>query len=237
MDKIIATLVMTHITIIAVTLYLHRSQAHRSVEFHPAVNHFFRFWLWLTTGMTTKAWVAVHRKHHQSTDVEGDPHSPHIFGIWRLLTGGWSLYHEATKDPRFVLKYGVGTPKDKIETFYTRYHRHGILLMLVIDLLLFGPWGFLVWGVQMIWIPFWAAGFINGIGHWWGYRNGHTDDHSRNVSPWGILIGGEELHNNHHLNPASPKLSRRWFEFDAGWFWIKVLSFVGLAKVRNLNTV
>jgi stearoyl-CoA desaturase (Delta-9 desaturase) len=237
MIEIIATLVMTHITIIAVTLYLHRSQAHRSVEFHPAVNHFFRFWLWLTTGMTTKAWVAVHRKHHQSTDVEGDPHSPHIFGIWRLLTGGWSLYHEATKDPRFVLKYGVGTPKDKIETFYTRYHRQGILVMLVIDLLLFGLWGFLVWGVQMIWIPFWAAGFINGIGHWWGYRNGHTDDHSRNVFPWGILIGGEELHNNHHLNPASPKLSRRWFEFDAGWFWIKVLSSVGLAKIRSSNAV
>ena len=237
MIEIIATLVMTHITIIAVTLYLHRSQAHRSVEFHPAVNHFFRFWLWLTTGMTTKAWVAVHRKHHQSTDVEGDPHSPHIFGIWRLLTGGWSLYHEATKDPRFVLKYGVGTPKDKIETFYTRYHRQGILVMLVIDLLLFRLWGFLVWGVQMIWIPFWAAGFINGIGHWWGYRNGHTDDHSRNVFPWGILIGGEELHNNHHLNPASPKLSRRWFEFDAGWFWIKVLSSVGLAKIRSSNAV
>jgi stearoyl-CoA desaturase (delta-9 desaturase) len=233
MDKIIATLVMTHITIIAVTLYLHRSQAHRSVEFHSAVNHFFRFWLWLTTGMTTKAWVAVHRKHHQSTDVEGDPHSPHIFGIWRLLTGGWSLYHEATKDPHFVLKYGVGTPTDKIETFYTRYHRHGILLMLVIDLLLFGPWGLLVWGVQMIWIPFWAAGFINGVGHWWGYRNGHTDDHSRNVSPWGILIGGEELHNNHHLNPASPKLSRRWFEFDIGWMWLGVFRILRLAKLRN----
>jgi stearoyl-CoA desaturase (delta-9 desaturase) len=183
--------------------------------------------------MTTKAWVAVHRKHHQSTDVEGDPHSPHIFGIKRLLLGGWSLYHEATKDPKFVIKYGSGTPKDRIEVFYTRYHRHGILLMLVIDLLLFGPWGFLVWGVQMIWIPFWAAGFINGIGHWWGYRNGDTNDYSRNVSPVGILIGGEELHNNHHLDPASPKFSRKWWEFDIGWIYIKFLELLGLATVRR----
>jgi len=227
------TLVVTHITILSVTLYLHRSQAHRGVEFHPALNHFFRFWLWLTTGMTTKAWVAVHRKHHQTTDVPGDPHSPHVFGIWRLLTGGWSLYHEATKDVAFVLNYGVGTPRDRIETFYTRYHQYGILLMLVIDLLLFGLWGALVWGVQMIWIPFWAAGFINGIGHWWGYRNGDTNDYSRNVSPVGILIGGEELHNNHHLDPASPKFSRHWWEFDEGWFWIKVLEKFKLATIRN----
>jgi len=183
--------------------------------------------------MTTKAWVAVHRKHHQTTDVEGDPHSPHIFGIWRLIFGGWSLYHEATKDPNFVIKYGVGTPKDRAEIFYTRYHRYGILLMLVIDLLLFGLWGFLVWGVQMIWIPFWAAGFINGIGHWWGYRNGDTNDYSRNVSPVGILIGGEELHNNHHLDPASPKFSRKPWEFDIGWFYIRILSIVGLAKIKT----
>ena len=232
MDKIIATLVMTHITIIAVTLYLHRSQAHRSVEFHPVVNHFFRFWLWLTTGMTTKAWVAVHRKHHQNTDVEGDPHSPHLFGLKRLLLGGWSLYHEATKDPNMVIKYGMGTPKDRIEKFYTRYHRHGILVMLVIDLLLFGLWGFLVWGIQMIWIPLWAAGVINGLAHWWGYRNTDTKDTSRNLLPIAIWIGGEELHNNHHADGANAKFSQKWYEFDIGWMYIRILQKLRLATVR-----
>ena len=182
--------------------------------------------------MITKQWVAVHRKHHQNTDIEGDPHSPHVFGIWKLLFGGWSLYHEATKDPNMVLKYGMGTPKDSAERFYTRHHRRGIFLMLLINVILFGWAGLVIWGIQMIWIPFWAAGFINGIGHWWGYRNGHTDDHSRNVSPVGILIGGEELHNNHHLDPANPKFSRRWFEFDSGWMWIKLLELVRLAKIR-----
>ncbi len=233
LQGLIVTLILTHITIISVTLYLHRSQAHRSVEFHPVLNHFFRFWVWLTTGMTTKAWVAVHRKHHQSTDIEGDPHSPHVFGIWRLVFGGWSLYHEATKDPAFVIKYGAGTPKDRIEILYSRHHQAGFLLMLIIDLVLFGLPGLLIWGVQMIWIPFWAAGFINGVGHWWGYRNGSTDDHSRNVSPWGILIGGEELHNNHHLDPASPKFSRKSWELDVGWIYIRILSVLGLAKVRT----
>ena len=232
MTELIAVLIMTHITIVAVTLYLHRSQAHRGVEFNPVLAHFFRFWLWLTTGMTTKAWVAVHRKHHQSTDIEGDPHSPHLFGIKRLLLGGWSLYHEATKDPAMVIKYGAGTPKDRAEVFYSRYHKYGIYLMLLIDVLMFGWWGVLVWGVQMIWIPFWAAGFINGIGHWWGYRNGETKDHSRNVSPMGILIGGEELHNNHHLDPASPKFSRKWFELDIGWVYIRILCALRLAKLR-----
>lgn len=234
MDKIIATLVMTHITIVCVTLYLHRCQAHRGIEFHPVVSHFMRFWLWLTTGMTTKQWVAIHRKHHQTTDVEGDPHSPHVFGIWTLMFSGWSLYNTAAKDPHFVIKYGAGTPKDWIERkLYTPHHRLGILLMLVIDLVLFGPLGFIVWGVQMLWIPFWAAGFINGVGHWWGYRNGETKDQSRNIFPWGLWIGGEELHNNHHLDPANPKLSRRWFEFDLGWFYIKLLEFFRLAKVRT----
>jgi stearoyl-CoA desaturase (delta-9 desaturase) len=233
MELILITLLFTHITIVSVTLYLHRCQAHRGVEFHPALAHFFRFWLWLTTGMTTKAWVAVHRKHHQSTDVDGDPHSPHVFGIWKLIFGGWSLYHQATKDATFVIKYGVGTPKDRAEVFYSRYHKYGIYLMLLIDLLLFGGWGVLVWGVQMIWIPFWAAGFINGIGHWWGYRNGETEDYSRNVSPVGILIGGEELHNNHHLDPASPKFSRKWYEFDIGWMYICVLEKLGLATVKR----
>ena len=233
MNLILITLLMTHLTIVSVTLYLHRSQAHRGVEFHPWLNHFFRFWLWLTTGMTTKAWVAVHRKHHQSTDVAGDPHSPHVFGIWRLLFGGWSLYHTATKDPAFVLKYGTGTPRDRAELFYSRYHKWGIYLMLLIDILLFGWAGLIVWGVQMIWIPFWAAGFINGIGHWWGYRNGVTKDHSRNIGPIGIIVGGEELHNNHHLAPASPKFSIKPWEFDIGWMYIKGLEFVGLAKLKG----
>lgn len=232
MIELIYTLIVTHITIICVTLYLHRGQAHRGIEFHPVLEHFMRCWLWLTTGMTTKAWVAVHRMHHQKTDVAGDPHSPHVFGIWKLLFGGWSLYHSATKDPAMVIKYGAGTPKDKIEVFYTRYHRQGIFVMLAINLLLFGFWGLLIWGVQMLWIPFWAAGFINGIGHWWGYRNGNTKDHSRNVSPVGVLIGGEELHNNHHLDPTNPKLSRRWFEFDVGWMWLTIFRTLRLAKLK-----
>jgi stearoyl-CoA desaturase (delta-9 desaturase) len=193
-----------------------------------------RFWLWLTTGMNTKQWVAVHRKHHQTTDVEGDPHSPHVFGIKTVMTTGWYLYNKASKDADFVMQYGKGTPKDWIERkLYTPYTRLGILLMLAIDLLLFGPWGFLVWGVQMVWIPFWAAGMINGLAHWWGYRNGDTKDHSRNISPIGIIVGGEELHNNHHLAPASPKFSRKPWEFDIGWMYIKGLEFLGLAKLKG----
>jgi stearoyl-CoA desaturase (delta-9 desaturase) len=192
-----------------------------------------RLWLWLTTGMNTKQWVAIHRKHHQTTDVEGDPHSPHVFGIKTVMTTGWYLYNKASKDADFVMQYGKGTPKDWIERkLYTPHTRLGILLMLVIDLLLFGPWGFLVWGVQMIWIPFWAAGMINGLAHWWGYRNGETKDYSRNISPIGIIVGGEELHNNHHLDPANPKLSRKWFEFDIGWMWFRLFELVGLAKIR-----
>jgi stearoyl-CoA desaturase (delta-9 desaturase) len=192
-----------------------------------------RFWLWLTTGMNTKAWVAIHRKHHRSTDVPGDPHSPHVFGIWNVLFKGAVLYHTASKDKEMVQQYGVGTPDDWIEQkLYTPHSRLGIALMLVIDLVLFGPWGLLVWGIQMIWIPFWAAGVVNGVGHWLGYRNGETKDRSTNFSPWGILIGGEELHNNHHLSPASPKLSRKWFEFDMGWAWFKIFESLKLAKVR-----
>lgn len=233
MELILITLLMTHLTIVSVTLYLHRSQSHRGVEFHPVIAHFMRFWLWMTTGMNTKQWVAIHRKHHQTTDQEGDPHSPHVFGIKTVMTTGWYLYNKASKDANFVMQYGKGTPKDWIERkLYTPYTRLGILLMLVIDLLLFGPWGFLVWGVQMIWIPFWAAGMINGLGHWWGYRNGETKDHSRNISPIGIVVGGEELHNNHHLAPASPKFSIKPWEFDVGWMYIKVLSALGLAKVK-----
>ena len=231
---IFLTLLMTHITIVCVTLYLHRSQAHRAVEFNPIVAHFMRFWLWLTTGMVTKQWVAIHRKHHRFTDQPGDPHSPVVYGIKRVFFKGAGLYHSASKDSAMVEQYGVGTPGDWIErNLYSLHSRLGILLMLIIDLLFFGPWGLIVWAVQMLWIPFWAAGVVNGIGHWWGYRNNETKDTSRNISPWGIVIGGEELHNNHHLAPASAKLSVKSWEFDIGWFYIRILTLLGLAKIRT----
>jgi stearoyl-CoA desaturase (delta-9 desaturase) len=234
MSTIIATLVMTHITIACVTLYLHRSQAHRAVEFNPVIAHFMRFWLWLTTGMVTKQWVAIHRKHHRFSDVEGDPHTPHVYGIWRVLFKGALLYHAASKDKTMVDTYGVGTPADWMELHvYHPYSRLGIGLLLVLNTLIFGWWGLLVWGIQMLWIPFWAAGVINGVAHWIGYRNGKTKDHSRNISPWGIVIGGEELHNNHHLAPASARLSKTWWEFDIGWMYICILRSVGLAKLRT----
>ena len=233
MTAIIYTLVMVQITIACVTLYLHRSQAHRAVQFHPVVAHFMRFWLWLTTGMVTKQWVAVHRKHHQAADTEEDPHSPKIHGIWRVIFKGAFLYNEASKNKRLVYDLGMGTPDDWIEeNLYTPHSRLGILLMLIIDLVLFGPWGFVVWGVQMLWIPFWAAGVINGAAHWWGYRNYDVKDTSRNLWPWAIWIGGEELHNNHHGNGASAKFSRKKWEFDIGWQYIKILRFFRLATVR-----
>ena len=233
MTTIIATLVMVQITIACVTLFLHRSQAHRAVTFHPVVEHFMRFWLWLTTGMVTKQWVAIHRKHHQKSDQEGDPHSPQIYGIWRVLFKGWILYHDASKDLAMVEKLGIGTPDDWIERkLYTPHSRLGILLMLVIDLVLFGPMGLVVWGIQMIWIPFWAAGVINGLSHWWGYRNTDTKDTSRNLWPWAIWIGGEELHNNHHADGANAKFKQRWFEIDIGWIYIKILQSLKLATLR-----
>jgi stearoyl-CoA desaturase (delta-9 desaturase) len=192
-----------------------------------------RFWIWLTTGMVTKIWVAVHRKHHQTTDVEGDPHSPHIYGIKEILFAGAGFYNRKGKDAAFVMKYGMGTPKDWVERkIYTPHHSVGIYIMLAINLLLFGWVGLVIWGIQMIWIPFWAAGVINGIGHWWGYRNGETKDHSKNIIPIGILIGGEEMHNNHHLDPGNPKFSRRWFEFDVSWLYIRILCALRLAKLR-----
>ena len=233
MLEIIYTLVVTHITIICVTLFLHRGQAHRAIIFHPILSHFMRFWLWLTTGMVTKQWVAIHRKHHRFSDVEGDPHSPHVFGFWKVLFKGAFLYNDASKDKVMVDTYSAGTPSDWMEhNIYTPHSRLGIGLLLVFSLIVFGWWGLLIWGIQMIWIPFWAAGVINGLGHWWGYRNGETKEHSRNISPWGIVIGGEELHNNHHLSPASPKLSHKWFEFDMGWMWLSIFRFLKLAKVR-----
>ena len=225
---------MTHITILCVTLYLHRSQTHKAVSFHPAVNNFMRFWLWITTGMVTKQWVAIHRKHHQASDTAADPHSPQIYGIWRVLFGGAFLYHTASKDTAMVEKLGVGTPNDWMERHvYTPHSRLGILLMLVIDLVLFGPWGLVVWGVQMIWIPFWAAGVVNGIGHWVGYRNTDTKDTSRNIVPLGIIIGGEELHNNHHADGANASFKQRWWEFDEGWLVIQLLAKLKLATIRS----
>jgi len=233
MLEIIYTLVVTHITIICVTLFLHRSQAHRAIIFHPILSHFMRFWLWLTTGMVTKQWVAIHRKHHRFSDIEGDPHTPHVYGILHVLFKGAFLYHAASKDKDMVNTYGVGTPADWMELhLYQPHSRLGIGLLLLLSVFLFGWWGLLIWGIQMIWIPFWAAGVINGIGHWWGYKNGETKDYSRNISPWGIVIGGEELHNNHHLDPASARLSKNWYEFDIGWMWLSIFRFFKLARLK-----
>jgi stearoyl-CoA desaturase (delta-9 desaturase) len=193
-----------------------------------------RAWLWLTTGMVTQQWVAVHRKHHRFTEQSGDPHSPHVYGIGHVLFRGAGLYHSASQDRAMVEQYGAGTPNDWIErNLYTKHSRLGITLLLLVNLLCFSWWGIVVWGIQMIWIPFWAAGVINGLAHWIGYRNGKTKDHSRNIMPWGIIIGGEELHNNHHLEPASARLSKNWWEFDIGWFYIKILEFFKLASLRT----
>ena len=234
MNQIIYTLVITHITIICVTLFLHRGQAHRGIQFHPILSHFMRFWLWLTTGMVTKQWVAVHRKHHRFTEEAGDPHSPHVYGFWQVLFKGAGLYHTASKDTKMVAQYGAGTPDDWIERYlYTRHSRLGILVMLTFNILVWGPLGIITWLVQMWWIPFWAAGVINGLAHWWGYRNGETKDQSRNILPWGIIVGGEELHNSHHLEPANPKLSRRWFEFDIGWMYLQIFRHLRLATVTR----
>lgn len=233
MTPFIYTLVATHITIICVTLYLHRSQAHLGVTFHPIITHLMRFWLWLTTGMVTQQWVAIHRKHHRFTEEYDDPHSPHVFGIWRVIFKGALLYHEASKDKDMVNSYGRGCPADWLErNLYTPYSRLGIGILLVLNCWLWGWIGIVIWGIQMIWIPFWAAGVINGLAHWWGYRNGQTRDQSRNIMPWGVLIGGECLHNNHHLEPGNPRLSRRWFEFDIGWFYIRLLCILRLARLR-----
>lgn len=233
MSQLIFTLIVTQITIACVTLYLHRSQAHKAVTFHPVVTHFMRFWLWLTTGMVTKEWVAIHRKHHQASDTPEDPHSPQIYGIWCVLFGGAFLYVKASKDTNMIKKLGVGTPNDWIENnIYSKYPSLGIAIMAVIDVLLFGWTGLIVWGIQMIWIPFWAAGVINGLAHWVGYRNYDVKDTSRNLTPIAIWIGGEELHNNHHGDGAGAKFSKKWYEFDIGWMYIKILEYLLLAKVR-----
>jgi len=234
MSTIIATLVMVQITIACVTLYLHRSQAHRGVTFHPVVAHAMRFWLWLTTGMVTSEWVAIHRRHHQKSDQPGDPHSPQIYGIWTVLFKGALLYKQAARDRELVAQLSTGTPDDWIErNLYSKHSASGLLVMLLIDLLLFGLWGWLVWGIQMIWVPFWAAGVINGVSHWWGYRNTDTKDTSRNLWPWAFWIGGEELHNNHHADGANARFSQKWWEFDLGWMYICILKSLGLAKLRQ----
>jgi stearoyl-CoA desaturase (Delta-9 desaturase) len=233
MGSLIYTLIVTHITILCVTLFLHREQTHKGIVIHPLLSHPMRFWLWLTTGMVTKQWVAIHRMHHAYTDTEKDPHSPQIHGIWKLLFGGAFYYHVAAKDKKMIENFSRDVKTDFIENLYTKYNFLGILIMLWINLQLFGNTGLIIWIVQMLWIPFFAAGVVNGVGHYLGYRNTDTKDSSRNIMPIGLLIGGEELHNNHHHNPASPKLSEKWYEFDIGWFWIKLLSKIKLIKIKE----
>ena len=236
---VLVAVVVTQITIAAVTLFLHRSQTHRAVDFHPAINHFFRLWLWLTTGMKTREWVAVHRKHHAKCETPDDPHSPQVLGLNRVLWGGVFLYVKTSNDESVLARYGAGTPDDWIERhLYSRYVLFGLTVTGLINVILFGiiP-GLLILAVQLVWIPFWAAGVINGVGHFWGYRNWSTADASTNLSPWGLWIGGEELHNNHHAYSTSAKFSIRPFEFDLGWFYIKVLQALGLATVRHLAPV
>ena len=233
---VLICLVLTHITIASVTIFLHRAQAHRALELHPIPAHFFRFWLWMTTGMVTKEWVAIHRKHHAKCETQDDPHSPVAHGIKTVLFTGSELYRAESKNAETLAKYGQGTPDDWMErNIYTRHSVLGVSLMMVINLLLFGAIGATVWAVQMIWIPITAAGIVHGLGHWWGYRNFEAPDASTNVSPWGIVIGGEELHNNHHTYPTSAKLSVKPYEFDIGWAYIRGLEVLGLARVRKTH--
>lgn len=227
-------LVLTHLTIVSVTLYLHRHSAHRALDLHPAAAHGFRFWLWLTTGMTTKAWTAIHRKHHARCEQAEDPHSPQIHGLRKVLWQGAELYRAEARNAETLARYGHGTPDDWIERhLYSRHPVLGVALMLVVDLLLFGALGLTLWAVQMAWIPFWAAGVVNGVGHYWGYRNFEVRDASTNLIPWGIVIGGEELHNNHHTYPTSAKFSVKPHEFDIGWVYIRLLGRLGLAAPKK----
>jgi len=229
------TMVVTHITIASVTIYLHRHQAHRALELHAIPSHFFRFWLWLTTGQVTKEWAAIHRKHHAKCDTEEDPHSPVTRGIKKVFWEGAELYRAESKNLETMSKYGHGTPTDWIERhLYTKYSWLGVVLLFFINFALFGVIGISVWAVQMMWIPVTAAGIINGIGHYWGYRNYDCADAATNIIPFGILIGGEELHNNHHTYATSAKLSSKWYEFDIGWAYIRGLEMLGLAKVKKL---
>jgi stearoyl-CoA desaturase (delta-9 desaturase) len=231
----IYTLIVTHITIAGVTIFLHRCQAHRALDLHAIPSHFFRFWLWMTTGMVTKEWAAIHRKHHAKCETEEDPHSPVTRGIDKVVYEGAELYRIEARNTETIEKYGHGTPDDWIErNVYSKHSALGVSMLLVINIVLFGVLGLSVWAVQMMWIPVTAAGIINGIGHYWGYRNFDCKDASTNILPWGIIIGGEELHNNHHTYGTSAKLSSKWYEFDIGWMYITILSFFGLAKVKKV---
>ena len=232
---LIVALILTHITIAAVTIYLHRHQAHRALDIHPVISHFFRFWLWLTTGMVTKEWAAIHRKHHAKVETPDDPHSPRQFGIRKVMWQGAELYRKESKNLETMEKYGHGTPDDWLErNLYARHSGKGLVLMFAIDVALFGPIGITIWATQMIWIPIFAAGIINGVGHYWGYRNYEVSDASTNIVPWGILIGGEELHNNHHTFGSSAKFSSKWWEFDIGWLYIQTMKALGLARVKKI---
>ena len=232
---VVVTLVFTHITIAAVTIYLHRHSAHRALDLHPIISHFFRCWLWLTTGMETKQWTAVHRKHHARCETPDDPHSPVVLGIEKVMWQGADLYKLESKNPETLEKFGQGTPDDWMErNVYTPHSVVGIATMMVINIALFGFIGITIWAVQMMWIPFFAAGIINGVGHYWGYRNFQAEDASRNIVPWGIIIGGEELHNNHHAYGTSAKLSSKWYEFDIGWMYIRIMEILSLAKVKKM---
>lgn len=232
---LLVLLVLTQLTIFSVTIYLHRCQAHRAVDLHPILSHFFRFWLWLTTGMVTKEWAAIHRKHHAKVETAEDPHSPMTKGIKKVFFEGAELYKAEAKNAETIEHYGVGTPDDWIEhNLYSKYTTLGVSLMMVIDLLCFGLIGVTIWAVQMAWIPFWAAGVVNGIGHYWGYRNFECKDASRNVFPLGVFIGGEELHNNHHAFATSAKFSAKWYEIDMGWVFIRTMQFFGLATPKRI---
>ena len=230
---VIVALVLTHITIAAVTIFLHRHQAHRALDLHPVPSHFFRLWLWLTTGMVTREWAAIHRKHHAKCETPEDPHSPQTRGLRKVLWEGAELYRAEAKNEDTLRRYGHGTPDDWLERNVYRHSVLGVSIMLVIDVIAFGAIGLTIWAVQMVWIPFWAAGVVNGVAHFWGYRNYDCSDASRNILPWGILIGGEELHNNHHSFATSAKLSAKWYEFDIGWMYIRMLELLGLAKVKK----
>ena len=232
---IVATLILTQITIVSVTVFLHRCQAHRAVDLHPIASHFFRFWLWMTTGMETKHWTAIHRKHHARVETDEDPHSPQVKGIWKVVLEGAELYRKESRVKETMDRFGEGTPDDWMErNVYTAHSALGIMIMLGIDLVLFGALGLTVWAVQMAWIPFWAAGFINGVGHYVGYRNFESPDASRNIVPWALIVGGEELHNNHHTYATSAKFSVKWYEFDLGWGVIRTLQLMGLAKPKRV---
>ena len=235
---ILVTLLYTQITILAVTLYLHRAMAHRACDLNIGLSHFFRFWLWLTTSMLTNQWVAIHRYHHAKVESSLDPHSPQVYGIWTLIFKGAWLYTQAARQADVIEQYSQGTPNDWIERrLYQPYQSLGIVLMLLFNVICFGWVGLLIWGLQMIWIPLHAAGIINGIGHYWGYRNFESRDCSRNILPWGVWIGGEELHNNHHAFPDSARFSVRWYEFDVGYSVLKLLAWVGLARIKRLPPV